>query len=293
MVVKKTLVMVCGANRSGTTMLDLILGNGEGLFSCGEVYNWFRPTRKNHFSLSCSNCGEVGCSVWSALRYVKEHQFHESLFSEWGYRFVIDSSKNLCWVLDSNRWARKYGTHVCNLLIWKNPIDLAYSFFKRGFPARAWRDHFVNYYAGFFSLGLPFTSVSYDDFVRQPEKKLSDLCELTGIPYFRAKERFWEGTHHHLFGSGGTRKQVEAGASEISRPTRPPEFEMMEAQVRAITKSDPEVARVLEMLDEGEISRRSCRAPPAIPGAIRRPPWYYWRMLKMRMRRYYPAPAIR
>jgi len=46
---------------------------------------------------------------------------------------------------------------------------------------------------------------------------LEKLCDTLNIPYFVNKERFWEKQHHHLFGSMGTRKQVEASNSNIRK----------------------------------------------------------------------------
>lgn len=53
-----TLISICGEGQSGSTMLDLMLGNGYDTFSCGEVYAWFRPWRTHHFRITCS-CGKL------------------------------------------------------------------------------------------------------------------------------------------------------------------------------------------------------------------------------------------
>ena len=74
----KRLVMVCGAARSGTTMLDLMLGNAEDAFSCGEIYALFRPFRTHHFDPECT-CGSRDCDTWRQLRAVPEADFHRSV----------------------------------------------------------------------------------------------------------------------------------------------------------------------------------------------------------------------
>ena len=125
--------MVCGASRSGTTMLDLMLGNSDSEFSCGEIYALFRPYRTHHFNPDCC-CGAKHCLVWNKLSKLNESEFHAAALAQTGIHHVVDSSKDLNWVLDSNRWASHQDIPVKNVLLWKQPIDLAYSHWKRGRP---------------------------------------------------------------------------------------------------------------------------------------------------------------
>lgn len=289
---KKTLILVCGANRSGTTMLDLMLGNADNAFSCGEVYSWFRPTRRNHFVLRCSACAPEPCAIWNGLKDVKENLFHDTIFRKLGVDLVVDSSKNLCWVLDSNTWARRRSIRVVNLVIWKDPVDLAYSFFKRGGTSMEWRDPFVDYYSKFISLGMPFISVSYDELVADPARKLRAVCEAIQIPYFSGKENFWIKKHHHLFGSGGTRKQMVAGNSAIKSTPRSPEFLAVEQSIRDAIQQDSAVHRIIDELSRHEISSLGGLVPDRSAPRNGRPVWYYYRMAKCRLRRYFPAPPV-
>lgn len=70
----KTLINILGAGRSGTTMLDLMLGNDNNSFSLGEVHAWFRPFRKHHFEIDC-NCGNKNCNYWTEVKNLKEKLF--------------------------------------------------------------------------------------------------------------------------------------------------------------------------------------------------------------------------
>jgi hypothetical protein len=58
----KKLINIYGTARSGSTMLDLILGNDPKGFSLGEVANWFYPWRTHHFDIKCG-CGIYPCPV--------------------------------------------------------------------------------------------------------------------------------------------------------------------------------------------------------------------------------------
>ena len=41
---QKKIIFIMGAGRSGTTILDIALGNADGVFSCGELNRY--PVRK-------------------------------------------------------------------------------------------------------------------------------------------------------------------------------------------------------------------------------------------------------
>ena len=98
----KTLINICGSERSGSTMLDLIIGNDPAAFSCGEIYALYRPWRKHHFTPVCG-CGEE-CEYLSEFKQIREDQFHNLLFETFGFSWVVDSSKDLNWVIDNQDW---------------------------------------------------------------------------------------------------------------------------------------------------------------------------------------------
>ena len=203
-------------------MLHLMLANGPEAFACGEIYAWFRPWRLNHFRTRCA-CGDLACPVWKRLSATTEETFHRDVMAILEVDFVVDSSKRINWVVDSNRWALEAGIAVHNVIIWKEPHDLAYSYWRRG-RYEDWRPVFLRYYREVLDAGLPILPVCYSDLVRSPASELRRICEAIGIPYWPGCEEFWAGEHHHLFGSGGVRKQVRAGESRIAPAEFPPEF---------------------------------------------------------------------
>jgi len=289
-----TLINVCGAGRSGTTMLGLMLGNAPDAFSCGEVYALFRPWRLHHFQPLCA-CGKDPCPYWEKLRTCPEHVFHREVLHRLNVSYVIDSSKPISWVLDNNDWAAQCGIGVANLLVWKDPIGLAYSHWKRGEGIHAWRSVFVKYYARFFQARLPFVAVSYNQLVKDPPTKLRQICGAVGMEYFPGKERFWEKEHHHLFGSGGVRRQVRSRESKIrSTESFPSQFLRQTDELSQEIERDREVQTILRRLTELEVSLNDHNmvrvydrgtSPPT-----RRPVWYYWDWLKRRYRRRVPRP---
>lgn len=289
--------MVCGAARSGTTMLDLMLGNADEAFSCGEIYALFRPYRKHHFDPVCS-CGDRDCATWRTLRQVAESDLHRQILSDDRYQYVVDSSKDLRWVLNSNEWAARNGIPVSNLLLWKDPVDLAHSHWKRGRPINYFRKAFLDYYERFLDLDLPAVAINYPSLVANPHSVLEKICQSIGMDYFRGKEQFWHKKHHHFFGSAGTAKQVDMGESKVGlQRDFPVDFIQAWDNYKRERGDDPRLAAVVEQLRELDIDapRDAAITQTERAGRVRpswlRPAWYYRHAVKEFIRRHYPERA--
>lgn len=250
-----TLVNICGAGRSGTTMLDLMLGNAQDAFSCGEVYAWFRPWRTSHLKISCS-CNKLPCPIWNKIKYYPESKFHQKLFEQLNVNFVIDSSKDISWIIDNNNWAFKNNIRVVNLLIWKHPVHLSFSHWKRGRRLWGWYKPFISYYHKFFQAKIPFYSVYYNELASEPDSKLKDICEKLSIEYFEGKERFWEKQHHHLYGSLGIRKQLADTYRAEIKPVEnlPEDFNKHINLIEQKIKNNFNIQSILNKLENSEIS---------------------------------------
>jgi len=282
------LVLVNGAARSGTTMLDLMLGNSESCFSCGEIHAFFRPHRTHHFDPDCS-CGEKPCPVWESLGKVPEQDLHANILQMPGIEHVIDSSKDLNWVLDSNRWAAGHGIPVVNLLLWKDPKDLAYSHWKRGRPIDYYRRAFLHYYERFLNLNLPFIAINYQDLVGNPSVILKDICDRCGIDWHEGQEEFWNKKHHHFFGSAGTGKQVSEGGSKIgSIKDFPQEFLDAWNATDMAQGTDTRLNRCIEGLQAADINSGTAASGNPTGPAIK-PLWYYRHALKSLYRKRFPV----
>lgn len=228
------LIAVTGAGRSGTTMLDLMLGTRPDAFSCGEAFGWFRPWESEklevtteHLRLRCS-CGQMPCPVWSELRHVDSERFHRTVADSQGVTHVIDSSKELRWVVDATRWAAEAGLATASVLIYKHPLELSYSWWKRGWLGEP-DEHgqidsriglksvqeFIDYHTELFATDLEPVAVSYTALVNDPASVLRRVCDRLGIGYVDGQERFWTKQHHFVFGSGTVRRGLQKGAGEV------------------------------------------------------------------------------
>jgi hypothetical protein len=284
------LIHIYGTARSGSTMLDLMLGNEPNAFSCGEVSAWFRPYRRHHFKIDCS-CGQNPCPIWERIMYVPERQFHATVTRELGVSFVIDSSKDLCWLIDSQKWAADSQIQTTNLLVWKDPIDLVYSHWKRGRGLTVWRDEFIKCYSRFFETGLPFSAVSYNNLAKNPQRGVRAVCVAVGMPYYEGKERFFQKEHHYLFGSLGVRRQVQANDASITDRTGfPPEFHakknFLEEQI-ARDKAVQEILNILKQADILSITSYTNGIRPIWPNKLS-PVWLFGKRMVRLLRRYFP-----
>jgi hypothetical protein len=285
-----TLINVGGTSRSGSTMVHLILGNTADAFSCGEVMNWFRPVKTHHFKINCV-CGKYPCPIWEKFETISEEQFYAIAFRELKVNFLIDSSKELSWLIDAWSWATTNEIKAFNIFVWKDPINLAYSFWKRGNDLMFWRSQFVKYYKRVIEVGLPVLAVNYNDLTRNPRVKVAEICAALGMPYFEGKERFWEKEHHHLFGSLGVRRQVEAGNSIIkSKDKYPPDFEIYVDFLQKRIAADSRVQHIVEFLRQADVSLISSEGSYTQQFLPHKPypPWYYIQRAKQLFRKHFP-----
>lgn len=218
-----TVVLIAGVSRSGSTMLDLVLGNRTDAFSCGEVYAWCRPFRPHHLRPTC-HCGAAvdACPVWRRVGPPKERSLHETISRVTGATTVVDSSKNLAWVADVARWSRHGRSSTRVVLAWRHPQQVAHSYWKRG--DRSWAEHLLTYVERLDGLGHPYVAVSIDRLITDAPAVLAATYDHLGGAYLPGQERFWEGDFHHLFGSGSTHAQIGRATGALTPSEVPASF---------------------------------------------------------------------
>ena len=284
------LVMVLGSSHSGTTMLDLMLGNHDATFSTGEVWAAFHPWRKHHFDPT-HGCSEQTREVWDKLLGVPEAEFHHAAATQPGMNNVVDSSKDLSWVIDAVAHTRRAGMQMYNVVVWKEPIELAYSYFKRERSMQRFRSQYLTYYERFLDTRLPFFAVRFSQLVAEPASTVRQICELTGLPWQEKQEEFWRKDHHHLFGAHKTGKQSRAGASKIAASIDYPEefLQVFDEFCRSFTH-DKRLMRVVGSLDAMDINKIYVQRMRSLGEIteVHKPYWYYTHKLKRIYYRYFP-----
>ena len=202
-------IFVGGTSFSGSTMLDMILANDPLGFSCGEVVNLFYPIKPHHINPWCG-CGDPACDVWSQVRDAGVDNLYTKLSELFpDVSFVVDSSKNPCWISRQERLARSQGLDIEHVLIWKSPTGLARSFEKRGRLPK-FESAYVNYHRRYNGRVAGWTGVQYEKLIQGPAI-LAQLCGRLGISMFDGKQDFWTKRHHTLFGNNSAKVSLFSG----------------------------------------------------------------------------------
>jgi hypothetical protein len=199
----KQVIFVGGTPYSGSTFLHMILANDPKGFACGEVHSLFYPSRSRHLNPVCG-CGDGDCDFWYQVREHGVDNLYESIFDLFPeVEFIVDSSKNLFWMRSQTERLRKKGIQARSLLIWKTPLEFAFSCKRRG-RLKDWDSVWLNYHRLFFSLIGEWRAVQYRP-VTSNTSVLEQVCQYVEIPYFPEKDRFWDKPQHVLFGSHSAR----------------------------------------------------------------------------------------
>ena len=248
----KQIILIGGLSRSGSTMFDLMLGNDPNGFSCGEVYAWFRKRKPHHHFIDCP-CGQDPCPKWDIISKYKEENFHRKTLRNLSLDFIIDSSKNAPWLRSINQYYKDNNDfQVVNFLIYKQPMNIWHSFWKRHNSIDRFLQSWINYHQWIFSLNFNnFYTISYESLIENPSESLKTICETIDIPYFEGKERFWEGEHHHLFGSLGTRNQLKSKNPTLYKIEYQENFEI--EKWKKIILNDAVARRVFRKLEEKKL----------------------------------------
>jgi len=214
---EEKIVFICGTARSGSTILDLALSNEQNRFGCGELYALFRPWKKHHANIECS-CGDSRCTVWRSIKDngVREEQIHRHLFDNYDCNVLVDSSKNLNWLIDSINWCREKNIQYVIVAVWKFADELSKSFERRG--RDDWFEKFCQYHYRLDSLGETYITIKYADLVERTDETLQKLCDVVGVSYVESMDVISVSKSHFLFGSGGVRNgMIDNGRLRIEK----------------------------------------------------------------------------
>ena len=274
----RSIINILGLQRSGTSMLSSMLAHGTGVAACGEIGGWFRLARHRKEA--------TAPDAFPFAADVPAHAFHREALSHLDVDAIVDSSKSLEWALEVNRWYQGSEIDVYNVLIWKSPVEHAYSFWKRGLRQSLSPRYYAwpFYHRRLLRSGASFVTVRYDELISDPQAKLRALCTHVGIPYFEGKEEFWNDEFTLIGSSPGVKKQMERGNSKLSMESFHPDFEMVGERVRQFALKDSRVRYVMDHLSRNEIDTVS---PGLLQGGHRYDPSLvaaaeqaFWRIAK-------------
>lgn len=209
---KRKIVFICCPSRSGSTIVDLMLGNDPNIFSTGEVYCLFYTYKKHHAKFLQDQ--KKHNSFWSRIDANDVENIHFQIMNESQCPVIIDSSKELGWFFQVYNNCIKNNIDVEVILVFKPFIRLYHSFKKRGLSDDKIQKQ-VQYYKEFLKLQIPYIPANLSDLTNGTEDALRRLCQLLEVPFFEGKQNFWVKNHLHLFGSQTTRSFLDSDDPKI------------------------------------------------------------------------------
>jgi hypothetical protein len=243
----RQVIFVGGTSRSGSTLLNLILGNDPNGIGLGEIQAAIRPVKRHHHELRKSVVEAK--SPWSEVIMKNHSQVYATVFDAYpNTDFLVDSSKHVMWIRNQNANCAKQGIQSKNVLIYKSPYELANSYKKRNIQ---WERPFVDYHRKYVSLIDEFFVISYKDLVTDP-LAMQNLCNHLGISFSSDKMKYWLSTGNVFFGS---KTPTGKRAIEYDQPT---DRELIQAVDVAI-RHNPLIQEVWTFLEKhkNQVVRRS------------------------------------
>lgn len=204
----KTIIFIGGTSRSGSTLLDLILGNNDKAMSLGEISSVYHPTKKKHFDLIKELSDSD--SVWGSIINGKKEYLYDNIIEAFpDIDIFVDSSKDPLWINYFNR--NLHGRYLIrNVLIYKKPEELALSFLKRGYGDQ-WLRTFVHYHRKYNTLINDYFTVYLGDLLKR-EDALIELCRKLGIPYHDNLRNYYGNNKTVFYGSETPKKKKRLDA---------------------------------------------------------------------------------
>lgn len=265
---KKKVIFIGGTAYSGSTFFDMTIANDPLGFSLGEIQAYFNPWRPHHFHPRCS-CGSPDCKFWTLWREVPQEDIYKAIFEHFpSLEFIVDSSKDPLWIKRQSEAVSKQGLEARHILIWKTPLEFASSYRKRK-RAGSWYRQWVNYHRIYMTLVPRWGAIRYRSYAEGHET-LAQVCDYLDIPYFRGKEKFWEKTHHMVFGNNSARvhlgtdnkasqnhRLMHGARSSVGHQTvyyRPVQDELLENQVREVERRSRHIRLILTILAARDIN---------------------------------------
>lgn len=259
---KKTIILIGGTGRSGSTLLDLILGNDPKAMSLGEIRGLFIPRRKHHFEeikrLKKDN-------IWKKILLGGQEKLYDNLILFYpDIDVFIDSSKDPFWIEYQNKLVPT-NYEIKNVLIYKTPTELAKSFIKRG-QKTEWLRTFKHYHKIYFTLIDNFVTISYKNLVTN-NTVLEKLCDFCNLKYSERKKDYWENKDDLIFGSNSVRKENSENARGENKKQERKTLKYdglvnteVKEFVKEILENDTSISSIQEDLDNhhiGEIETKS------------------------------------
>jgi len=208
----KKVIFVAGSSYSGSTILNLILGNDQRRNALGEIRALFCPKKTHHHK----KINELKKDTkWERIFEGGLKNLYSNLFAEYPeIDVLIDSSKDPIWISEQIQNLKKSNIPSNVVLIYKTPIEFAQSALKRN--QQQWERKWLNYHLSFFELIKDYRQISYESFVNNTEASLKELFNDLELNYTKESKDFWlKKDNFNFFGNNHTNYQAKESNDEI------------------------------------------------------------------------------
>lgn len=240
-------VFIMGIGRSGSTLLDLMIGSHSEAFSLGEISKLpsFVTKGENNFcfredstfwqdnftsyelqQLAKGLSGHrinrhIPLKLEKIIREIigKDQIFkpYTTLFQKTQKNILVDSSKYLSWIKNqlSHKEFRAKTIPVYLIYVVRDGRAVVNSY-SRVYPnlsieelSHKWLKQTIEFREFYqnFKLGEK-KRIIYEDLASNPHKTLSELCSFIGINFEETMIEYWKHDHHHIVGSRGTNSLI-------------------------------------------------------------------------------------
>lgn len=215
-----TVIQICGAGHSGSTLLGLVLGSHSQAFYLGEakkarfVGDPNKPARKR----ACKFCGD-DCPVWGGYRWSDDDNLYEVAARLGSAQTLIDSTKGLSWLEKRGRELDERGHKRVVLFLQRDGRAVINSRYRK-YPERSleqqiaqWAEQIEATREYFAAQTVPKAVVRYEEFATDPARIVQELCTLASLPYEPDMLRYESQEHHVLGGNNGTQYLAKPGSA--------------------------------------------------------------------------------
>ncbi|NEQ97132.1 MAG: sulfotransferase [Cyanothece sp. SIO2G6] len=241
----KKVVFILGIGRSGTTLIDLMLGSHPQGFSLGEISKLPERTRKGKpiaenttfwtdtfteaeikkLSLGFGHYRINPLVPLKIERFVRElinqdeiFNPYSLLFSKIQAEFLVDSSKYPYWVKKQTQAREFRSGSLTPFILWIVRDGRAViNSYRRVYPnwtfeqkVQRWQQVMLE--TQDFFQALPDSNkkqIRYEALASDPQAVLTDICRWLGIQFVPEMIEYWTHEHHYICGGQGTRALID------------------------------------------------------------------------------------
>lgn len=203
----KKIINICGTGRSGSTVMDLMIGSLEKTMSLGEINAYYYPYRRHHISPLCS-CEIEQCITFNKIKNYSRKDVYNKLFEDNEIENIVDSSKSLFWIFENMKHLKGGSTEIFNIVLIKDFKSYAHSIWKRGGRIQVAYRKYISYYNMLINSGINYCLVNQSDLINNKENVSNIIRDYTGLVLKKEHFDFWNFENHYFFGSPSAKKQI-------------------------------------------------------------------------------------